>query len=312
MPVQPDRAAIARPHAEQRQRQLGAAGAQQAGDADDLARHQPQRHVVELARHRQPLDLQQRRLRAGRPRPVIRFLGDVAAGHGARDGGLVELGDRAAGDHAPGAHHGEALADVEHLAHLVADEQHRDAARLDVAHHAEQGGDLASGQGGGRLVHDQQARVGRQRPGDGDQLPSGGGQAVGGGIEIEMHAEPLHRGLRMRAHAPPADDPAPVAQLVADRQVLGDGQVPEQREVLIDHLHPEPDRVARRHAGDLGAVDQDGAAIDRVDPGNHLDQRRLARAVLAGEAVDLAGCDAERHAVQRLHAGEMLGDVAQL
>ena len=47
-----------------------------------------------------------------------------------------------------------------------------------------------------------------------------------------------------------------------------------------------------------------------VDPGNRLDQRRLARAVVAGQRDDLAGMHRQRHLVERAHGPEMLGQAA--
>jgi hypothetical protein len=45
-----------------------------------------------------------------------------------------------------------------------------------------------------------------------------------------------------------------------------------------------------------------------MEPGEDLDQRRLARAVLADECVDLPGADIEVHVAQSLHAREGLAD----
>ena len=49
-----------------------------------------------------------------------------------------------------------------------------------------------------------------------------------------------------------------------------------------------------------------------IDAGDDLDQRRLARAVLAEQRVNLAGADVERDAAQRAHAGKALLEVAHL
>ena len=65
------------------------------------------------------------------------------------------------------------------------------------------------------------------------------------------------------------------------------------------------DRVTGR------AVDQDLAGIDRVDPGEHLDHRRLAGAVVADEHQHRAGMGAERHVLKGDHVSESLGHVAQ-
>ena len=68
------------------------------------------------------------------------------------------------------------------------------------------------------------------------------------------------------------------------------------RPVDLDRLPVEPDR----------------AAVGLVDPGEDLDQRALARPVLADEGMDLARDEVERDVVERLGRGEPLGDPAQL
>jgi hypothetical protein len=50
----------------------------------------------------------------------------------------------------------------------------------------------------------------------------------------------------------------------------------------------------------------DGALVGQVVAGEGLDQRRLARAVLADECVHLAGADDDVDAVERALAGEGL------
>ena len=50
----------------------------------------------------------------------------------------------------------------------------------------------------------------------------------------------------------------------------------------------------------------------RLDAGDDLDQRRLAGAVLADQAMHLAGLDVQVDLAQRMHAAEDLGDVLEL
>ena len=52
--------------------------------------------------------------------------------------------------------------------------------------------------------------------------------------------------------------------------------------------------------------------VGSVHAGERLDERRLARAVLAEHAVDLAGPNVQVDAAQRLHAGEALRDSAHV
>ena len=58
------------------------------------------------------------------------------------------------------------------------------------------------------------------------------------------------------------------------------------------------DRV-RRHAGDVAAVEQDVAPLRRIKAGDRVGERRLAAAVRADEAEDLAALDPHVDAVQR-------------
>jgi hypothetical protein len=57
---------------------------------------------------------------------------------------------------------------------------------------------------------------------------------------------------------------------------------------LVDDLDPEPRGVLRPVDRDGSAVEEDLTAVDRVDPRDALDQRRLACPVVADERHHLA------------------------
>ena len=150
--------------------------------------------------------------------------------------------------------------------------------------------DLDRGQRGGRLVHDQHPRVERQRLGDLDDLLVGDRQPAGGAGRVQGDAETGEDRAGVALHRPPVDAPPTAERLAADEDVLGDGEVGEQRRLLVDD----------RDAGGLGrrpgrenstgaAVDGERAAVGPVHPAEDLDQRRLAGAVLAEQRVRLAG-----------------------
>ena len=67
-----------------------------------------------------------------------------------------------------------------------------------------------------------------------------------------------------------------------------------------------------RRQRDRLALPQDLALVGLVAGREHLDQRRLAGAVLAEQAVHLAGADVELDAAQGEDAGEALDDAAHL
>ena len=80
----------------------------------------------------------------------------------------------------------------------------------------------------------------------------------------------------------------------AEHDVLEHGHAGHEGQFLVDEAHAE-----RRSAWcgvvdrDRPAVDRDRAAVGMVEAGEDADQRRLAGAVGADEAVDLAGRDVE-------------------
>ena len=118
--------------------------------------------------------------------------------------------------------------------------------------------------------------------------------------------ERLRRPLLHRRLVEPAERPELLAPEV---HVLDDVEVVGEREVLVDDLDAEVRGVLRPVDVDRRALEEDLAAVDRVDAGDALDQRRLAGAVVADERHDLAGGDVEVHLVQRLDRAEGLGDL---
>ena len=101
----------------------------------------------------------------------------------------------------------------------------------------------------------------------------------------------LERLARPGALAPPRDAEARARRRdVGDAQVLEHAQRLDEPEVLVDEAEAElaelPGRERQPH---LLAVDPELAGVGRVEAGEDLDQRRLARAVLPEEAVDLPG-----------------------
>jgi hypothetical protein len=83
----------------------------------------------------------------------------------------------------------------------------------------------------------------------------------------------------------------------AERDVLEHRQRFEQREVLENHADAEPPGKTRIGDDDTFAVPAHLARIGLHDAVNHLDERRLAGAVLAEECVDLARADGKAHIV---------------
>ena len=163
--------------AEQAFQQFGAAGAHQAGDAEDFAASQRE---AEMSFSRQPracpgqgsdrfstssthfagLALAAESRSASISRPTIRCVTSAAS---------VSLRSSVF-DQPAVAQHGDAVGQAKHLVHLVRDVEDRHAALAQPLDHAKQPGDLGFGERAGRLVHDQDVGFERQGLGDLDQL----------------------------------------------------------------------------------------------------------------------------------------------
>ena len=120
----------------------------------------------------------------------------------------------------------------------------------------------------------------------------------------------VSRGLRL--HDRLLQPLEPVVLLAAEVHVLDDVEVVAEREVLVDDLDarasPRPSGRGSRPA----CPRRGPRPVHRVDPGDALDQRRLAGAVVADERHHLAVAHLEVDVGQRLHRAERLGDAAEL
>ena len=138
----------------------------------------------------------------------------------------------------------------------------------------------------------------RQRLGELDHLARGEIEVFGAHarIDIDLDLGQLARG-RSVERAPVDDAEAGELPFVAEIDVLADRQVGEQR-LLLEH-HADALAVGIGRVGETGrpAGHQDLAGIGLIDAAQDLHQRRLAGAVLADQADDLAGPDLDRHLV---------------
>ena len=100
--------------------------------------------------------------------------------------------------------------------------------------------------------------------------------------------------------------------LAPEEHVGDDVEVVGEREILVHDLDPELGGVARAVDVDRLALEEDLALVERVDPDDALDQRRLAGAVVADEGHDLAPAHLEVDAVERLDRSEGLRDAPAL
>ncbi len=171
---------------------------------------------------------------------------------------------------------------------------------------AEEPGAVGGGEGGGRLVEDEEPGVAGQRAGDGDQGPLGGGEVGDAGVGVQVPGDGPQGLVAALAGPPPRDQAA--AQRVAGAQgdVLGDRHPLDETEVLVDEGH-----VAE---GGFGGERMTGhrhlARVGVVDPREHLDQGGLAGPVGSEEGQDAAAVEVESDRVQCEGAAEPLAETA--
>src|SRR5690242_7935823 len=288
-------------------RQLGAAGSDQAGEAEDLAPAHGKRDIADSA------------FRAGEP---ARFEDDLADGHIAlgEDGvdvaayhetdqaGAIDLAQFARGDLPAVAQDGDPIGDGGDFLQAVRNIDDADAGRAQRANHAEETLDLALGERRGRLIQDQDLRLRADGFGDLDDLLLGhaerahhaiGGDICAGALE-QLRCEPAPRA--------PIDLPPSAAALQSEADVLGNREIRKERRLLINRRDPQRASETGRVVRDRAAVYDQGCRVRLHSAGDDFDQRRFARAVFADQRVDLAGTQLERDLFQRLHSGEMFRD----
>ncbi len=99
---------------------------------------------------------------------------------------------------------------------------------------------------------------------------------------------------------------------MADEHVLRHAQVGEQPRLLVDDGDAQGARLGRPVDESRRPVEEDGPGVGLVDAGKDLDERALARPVLADQRVDLAGAQVQRHVGQGRRGPEPLADTAEL
>ena len=295
-------------HPEERHGEFGASGAQQAGDAEDFAGSHAQGGVGEGAGNGCALDLEDRGV--GDVAGLVALLVEVAPGHVAGEAGAVEFFLRAGDNFVSASQNGEALRDFEDFFELVGDEEDCDAARLQVGDDVEEGAHFLLGEGGRGLVHDDEFRVAHECAADGDELFVGDGEVADEFVEVDLEADFGDGFAGDFAHARAVDEAASGGDFAAERDVLHDGEVGEDGEVLVDDAYARVDGVGGCQARKLAAPDGDRALFGGVDSGDDFDEGGFARPVFSGEAVDFSGRDVKVDVDQGSHACEGFADVS--
>ena len=202
---------------------------------------------------------------------------------------------------------GDALREVAHLGEAMRDVDDEHPRGREAPGEVEQPLGLARGERRRRLVEDEDGRVARQRLGDLDHLAFGERQPpdldVGPG---DRDAVALEEGERIGPHLAGPHGPERGEGLAAEPDVLLDGEVGNQRQLLEDGRDAGALGGARIGGDERLAAQENPAFVGAERPGEDLDEGALAGAVLADEGVDLAGGGMELGARQGGDAAEAL------
>ena len=293
--------------AEHGARQLRAPRADQTRDAEHLARTDGEADVAQQTAV-EVLDLQDRIAGGGGDLGV--FLTHFTADHHGDEPLAVHLADGERIDMLAVTQDGNIVAEVEHLVQTVRNIDDGDALFAKLLDDAEHDLQLAVGQHGGRFVHDEHAGVVVDGVHDLHDLLFRHRQRRDLRVHVDVHAEIVHDLLRLPAHTGPVHELA-LHHNVAEEHIFCDRQRLRQLDLLMHHADARAARLDRRLEAAALAVENDLACVRLVDTGEHLDERGLARAVFTHKAVDRAALDVDGDVIQRLDAGEFLGDVFQ-
>ncbi len=211
------------------------------------------------------------------------------------------------------AEHGHAVGDRRDFLEPVRDVDDGHAGGLERPDAIEEPFDLPVGQRRRRFVHDQDARVLRERLRDLHRLLLRDAELVDEGARVEVHAKRVEQPPGLGMH-PRVIDRArqPAAGLAPEIDVLRDVEIRDERELLEDDGDAQAAGVGGRSQMHGRAVDEDLARIRLMRPAQDPDERGLAGAVLAQQEMHFAGLNGKRDVFERANPRKGLGDPAHL
>ena len=166
------------------------------------------------------------------------------------------------------------------------------------------------------LVHEQQLRLVREGDRKLHPLQVAVRQHRAGAVRLLLHSDSLEQAVgrvavEARGRPPPPAEPA-VVRSERHLHVLADGHRSERGGDLERPPHAQSPHAPRRQAHDLAPFEPDAAGVGRELPVQHVEARRLPRAVRADHGEQLPGGDPEAHVANRLDAAEGLREARDL
>ena len=173
---------------------------------------------------------------------------------------------------------------IEPMRHI----EHRHSRLPKVADDAEQPLGLRGGQRSGRLIHHNEPGLEHQRAGDVDEPIFRCRQPLGVGVKRRAHTDPRRDRGDILGDRPPVDNAEASLFRHAEHDVLKHRHAGDERQLLMDEAHAELVCDMRTVGDDALAIDENVAVVRLREARENPDERRLARAVGANEAVHLS------------------------
>src|SRR5579883_2668400 len=219
---------------------------------------------------------------------------------------MHRIGHDALEDLLPRIHHDDAVGDLVDEAHQMLDDEKcyaRARQLLEAAGDALQFGRV---QARGELVDQKEPRPRGERAREIQHLLLRAVELVRAALGEPVEIERGEKRTRI-------DPPLGIAAIgVRDLDILAHGQREEWLRHLEGAVDAEMDDTVRGEAADLAPFEAHPSAIGRIKAGDDIDAGRLAGAVGADEAEDLAWLQMEGQPVQRAEAAEALDEPLDL
>jgi hypothetical protein len=245
--------------------------------------------------------------------PLGEHLGDFPSHHGDDEFVLSELLRLPGADVLGIPKHRHPVREAVDVFEPVGDEDYRGPIVAQAFGDAIQFLGLVLGQRCRRLIHDDDLRVGGQRLGNLHDLLLRHRQVAHPGPGTELRVQLVEESLGLIVHLLPID---PLREgmglLVTHEDVLRHGEVRIAGHMLVDRGNAVPLGVLGMPKLDRLTFQDDLTRVRNMNPGDDLDEGRLARPVFAHESVDFPPAQVEAHLVESFHPGEGLGDVIKL
>ena len=195
---------------------------------------------------------------------------------------------------------------------VVGDVDDRDVPFPELADVGEELAGLHLGEGGGRLVQDEDLRVDGHRLEDLHHLALGNGKLPHGYARIDLSGAEEGQKLGGLCDAGiPVDEIRAAHGLSTGEDVLRDAEIGNKAQVLVDDADTGLVGVVRGREGDRGPLQEDLPAVGAVDAAEGEHESALARAILPDKGMHRPGLQGEVHLVERLDPGECLGNRAR-